>query len=516
MTSLLWVMLGIGSMGETDRKSEFRVNPYLLAPHRDTMIVNWFTESGSAGVLTLKGAGETKVFTSQPKRDKRLDYSELELQEKGSFPDMFKPENYKHQLKLAGLKPSAVYEYEVKQGSEVFKSSFKAAPSASADQPLRLAVFADTETDPEGRMIYRDWSQGTQAEGSTGRPAGLRNYLVTETQGLVENLKIIKQRRPDLMILAGDIVQGGGYQRAWDEFFFHFAGRFDSPSSSIPLIPAIGNWENFGARNGGYEPWAVAASRRKFSAYFDGPSNGSRDHQNFYHRIDFGPLTLITLDSSNGLPDNTDNDSNKNIDASKYPGRDLVDAAPGARQWQWCLKELADARKKGQIIFVQFHHIPYSSGGHILPTTLKDSSGQSGLVMRAYTPWFQQYGVAAVFCGHNESFEWSQVGEVQFFDAGVAGDGFGTPIDDRDPRRLNPWRKWVAHFDEKELWQGKKLVKGGKHYGHLEVDLRKENGKWKVFYTPVHTFPLTDELGKVTGFERRELLPAWGQVPAQK
>jgi hypothetical protein len=290
------------------------------------------------------------------------------------------------------------------------------------------------------------------------------------------------------------------------------AGKFDDPLGSIPLAAAIGNWENFGARNGGYEPWAVAASRRKYAAYLDGPSNGDKNHQNFYHRIDMGPVTLITLDSSNGLPDNTDNDSNRNIDAAAYPGRDLVDAAPGARQWTWCLKELADARAKGQVIFVQFHHIPYSGGGHILPTTVEGSSGQAGLVMRAYTPWFQKYGVSAVFCGHNESFEWSAVGDVQFFDAGVAGDGLGRPIDDRDPRRLNPWRRWTAHFDEPELWAGPQLVKGGKHYGHLEVEITREAGKYKVTYQPVHSFPVTGDDGKVTRFERRPAGPAWSHV----
>lgn len=469
------------------------------------MTVVWFSHAPNPGTLILRGPGGARSYRTRPERAPQLVYSELEESERAQFPDMFPNRQAKHVLRLTGLKPGSTYEYEAVQGSQTHRGTFRTAPAPGKPWRVRLAVFGDTETDPEGRTTFREWIPGPQAEGSTGRPAGKRTYLVSETEGLIQNLKVIRQRDPDLLLLAGDLVQGGGYQRAWDEFWFHFAGKFDDLAGNVPLIAAIGNWENFGARNGGYEPWAVAASRRKFASYFNGPSNGTREHQNYYHRLDYGPITILTLDSSNGLPDNTDNDTNKNIDAAKYPGRDLVDAAPGGAMWRWCLRELADARKKGQVIFVQFHHIPYSGGGHSLPTSLPDSSGQSGIMMRAYTPWFQKYGVSAVFCGHNESFEWSRVGSVEFFDAGVAGDGFGIPVDDRDPRRTNPWRRWVAHFDEPELWEGKRLISGGKHYGHLEVDVQFDGVRTTVRYQPVHVFPVTDAEGRVVRFERREV-----------
>ncbi|MCG9896190.1 MAG: metallophosphoesterase family protein [Fimbriimonadaceae bacterium] len=483
---------------------DFRVLPYLQAPHGDGIQVNWFSGANTPGRLTLTGPEGTRSFTARSTRMSGLDYSELEEKERPEFPDMFSGPQWKHVVRLTGLKPATRYRYTVSMGRSTHSGEIRTPASAADPRPMRIIAFADSETDPEGRTTFREWAAGPQAEGSTGRPSGLARYLVTETRGLQENLRLIRDRKPDLMLLAGDIVQGGGYQRAWDEFFRHFAGGYDDLLSSVPLVAAIGNWENFGARNGGYAPAAIADSRRRFAAYFDGPSNGHRPHQNFYHRIDFGPVTILTLDSSNGLPDGTDNDSNINIVAADYPGEDLVDAAPGSRMWNWTLKNLADARRKGQIIFVQFHHIPYSGGGHILPTTLPGSSGQAGLVMRAYTPWFQKYGVEAVICGHNESFEWSEVGGVQFFDAGVAGDGLGRPVDDVDPRRVNPWRKWTAHFDEPELWNGRRLVQGGKHYGHLEIDLEpRTDGGWTISYQPVHAFPVTNEAGQVVRVERR-------------
>ena len=45
---------------------------------------------------------------------------------------------------------------------------------------------------------------------------------------------------------------------------------------------------------------------------------------------------------------------------------------------------------------------------------------------------------------------------------------------------------------------------GGKHYGHLEIDVAPdESGKWQVQIAPVHVFPLLDDQGQVTRWERR-------------
>ncbi|MGK6353394.1 metallophosphoesterase [Parapedobacter sp. DT-150] len=46
----------------------------------------------------------------------------------------------------------------------------------------------------------------------------MKHYLLTETEGFAENLKQVRRSQPDFVLLAGDLVQGGAYQRAWDEF----------------------------------------------------------------------------------------------------------------------------------------------------------------------------------------------------------------------------------------------------------------------------------------------------------
>ena len=124
--------------------------------------------------------------------------------------------------------------------------------------------------------------------------------------------------------------------------------------------------------------------------------------------------------------------------------------------------------------------------------------------MRVYTPSFQQYGVTAVLCGHNETLERSRVGDVLVYDNGAAGDGIDPPEDEKDPRCKNPWQQWIASNDEPELWKGRQLLEGGRHYGHLEINLYRAGSGWDVILTPVHNFPVTDEAGMVTRIERRE------------
>jgi hypothetical protein len=470
------------------------------------MHINFFTTGKEKGVLKVveKGSKDTFEFNTTPVLQPQLAYSELEISEKDNFQDMFPGENYKHSVLLKNLKAKTVYTYSLILKDTLFEGYFRTAPLASDTTTIRFIALADSETDPEGRTTLRKWKEGVQMQGSTGRPKGLENYLITEFDGLKQNLKFIQQRKPDFIMLAGDIVQGGGYQRAWDEFFFQTAGKFGQILSSVLLIPAIGNWEDFGARNGGYKPEAVAASRAKYAAYFDAPANNNPNYKNFYYRTDYGPITILTLDSSNGLPDSTDFDTNININVSTYPGNDLPDINPGSDQWKWTESQLKDAHQKGQLIFAQFHHIPYSSGGHSLPLTDEGSSGQAGIPMRVYTPLFKKYGVVAVLCGHNESFEHSVVDGIHFYDVGVAGDGLGYSVSDIDPRRENPYRQWVAHVDSPEYWKAKQLIDGGKHYGHLEVEVKHlTDGNYHLRFVPVYVFPVTNDKGKVVGFERR-------------
>ncbi len=123
-------------------------------------------------------------------------------------------------------------------------------------------------------------------------------------------------------------------------------------------------------------------------------------------------------------------------------------------------------------------------------------------------PLFQKYGVDAVFSGHDEMYEHSIVSGIHFYDIGMGGDGLRKPVSGKDGSsrlpKSNPYQVFLAHLNALEVWNGKQLVSGGKHYGHMEVNISKESdGTWKAELTPVHIFPLMDSAGIVTGWERR-------------
>jgi hypothetical protein len=495
-----------------DVLGDFRVLPYLQSPSTDGMIVNWFTSVDQAGTLTVYGPGLASPlsFASTPELLSEIDYATSEKNLNPRPADMQWPDNsnYKHSVTLTGLQPDTVYNYVVEQGSTIRGGTLRTAPLPDSDRLLRFAVLSDSETLVIGRTTNREWSAGAQAPGSTGRPSGTGigrdRYLLTETVGYQENIKAMKTRQPDLIIMPGDLIQGNGNepQRRYDEFWRHNAGEYDTILSNIPLIPAIGNNCIF------YNSWSnndtIQIARKQFSAYFDTPSNGFPEFQDLFSRVDYGPVTIITLSSVKGVePANhlvPERDTNR-VWSNLYTFGDVPDFNPGTVQWNWAEQQLADARAAGQIIVVQWHHTPYSRGIHGSATT----SPQSGEAMRQYTPLLEQYKVAAVFAGHSEVFERSFLDQdndgfgINYWDVGAAGDGLRGVETTFD----NSFSQWTADQSEGELWNGNTLLEGGKHYGFLEVDVaRLSNGEFRVAFQPWHVFPVNQDF-VVTDFDLR-------------
>ena len=62
-----------------------------------------------------------------------------------------------------------------------------------------------------------------------------------------------------------------------------------------------------------------------------------------------------------------------------------------------------------------------------------------------------------------------------------------------------------AQKDAPEIYdQNNVLVDGGKHYGHMEINVQEVRpGVWQATLEPVYIFVYKDSNGKVRGFERR-------------
>jgi hypothetical protein len=568
------IALLIASLGITvialPASADFRINPYLQNPSSDGMYFTWFSASAGAGSLSISGPGlpSPLVFNSPGSFESALGYTNAELAQnitglsKGSW--LVAGDNYKHTVDVRSLQANTTYQYSVLQGNSVFQSSFKTAPTRDAWTSIRFVAMADSETEPAGRTSRREWQPGALAAGSLGRPAstvggswdqkfgtrvqaGVRilNYPLTEDEGYRRNVQMVNSRKPDFLVMPGDLVQGGGYQPGWDEFFRQNAGTVGSGLSSRPILPALGNWENFGALNGGYGTDADGRfgpkfGRDKYHVYFDAPANGTPEHRDNYYRVDYGPVTIITLDSSNGLPDDRPQnytnkltgtqfngpgtDTQNNFTREQYEaagGTDLSDFNPGSAQWNWAQQQLADARAKGQVVFVQFHHVPFSNGEHGVGMDHALTTGQGGTPMRQYHSMFEQFGVVGVLSGHSEMFERSFVDSngdgfgVQYYDVGVAGDGLRSGKKNgnllSDPAlNYNSFSQWTADQSEGEQWAlvdgVLQLVGGGKHYGHLEVDIEHLGTDAlyaKVTLTPVYLFPVLDSEYNLVETQRR-------------
>ncbi len=487
--------------------AHFKVAPYLQNPAPNAMTLRWVSYSRSPAVLSCF-LGEQRVAQTQVlgRAADSLDYTEWE---KASFPSDVKPVGFFYSQRVSGLQANQAYRYLVEQDGQTFEGHFRTAPTP--DRSVRIVAYSDCETEPESHGTAVKWEPS-----STSPKNPERTYLVDQSVGYQANLDAIRVRKPDLIVIAGDIVESGGEQRDWDEFWNHNAPGQPGATgiaSEVPILAAVGNHEYFaGPKNGGYQGLASERAVSKYLSYFDVPSNQAKDarHHGRYARLDYGPVTLITLDGCNGLPHQTNSDTNFYLSA---PESAAPDFNPGSEQYRWLEAQLAEADKSSRFVFVCFHHCPASSGVHAAPPGQgRNQDPQSSQPLRALFPLLARYRVDALLTGHDEMMERSEVAignyKLQVFDVGVAGDGL------RGPSRDNPERRFLAHADSPEVWQNGVLKDGGKHYGHLDIDVQPISNKWQVTFTPVYVFPVFAD-GQLLRFERR-VYPDRLTLPSQR
>jgi len=492
----------------------FRVRPYLQNPAPDAMTVRWLSEAGNPGTLTCDG----RTFTSVPLLTRDLDYRMMEPADTqhGSPP-------FLHSVRVTNLEPATSYPYAVEQSGETAKAVLTTAPrpgEVGRGGGVRLFFYADAKARPASRESRAEWVASPSLPGGP-RPRWVGDrYVIEETAAYRTNLALIAARaaeslragNPVLCSIVGDLVESGGEQRHWDEFWRHNAGTFGTLASRVPLVAVLGDHDIFGGPPsddhlrdlGGYAGPVTLLASKKFLAYFEHPENGADDERHIgrYHRVDFGPVTLLSLDTTNGGSDDGPDDTNHDLDRKDAPH--IPDYAPGSEQHTWLKRELIAARDRNAVVFVQFHHAPFSAGAHGLPPgTGGGKDLHSGQPLRMLAGLFKEHGVRAVFCGHDEMYEHSFADGVHYYTVGIGGDLLPGPALDH----VNDRQIFLAHDHAPERWQRDVLEAGGKHYGHVEVDVsRREGGPgFTVSITPVHVFPVLDPRspGTILDWERR-------------
>jgi len=546
--------------------SDFRVPPYLQNPTSNGMTLIWFSNSDTPGQLEVRGPGTYQSgtpFESIPyhalelsyplwesnrffgRKNVALSYTRFpqkpvfiphlrrivplvyQVRAHHLFTQYAPAPPFRHRVRIKDLLPSTTYQYTIRQSTSLFSSNFTTAPTAK--EPIRFIVYADSETEPESTGKHGKWPD---------KEGKIRPYLLDQTDGYKNNLAVIQSRKPHFIAIPGDLVESGGEQRDWDEFWRHntsLDGQI-SIASKVPFLATPGNHEYYESPIGDrYNQPGSQRAINRYQTYFEFPTNNSPNakQHGLYHRTDFGPVTMIALDVANDGPHKTDRDTNFFLlGEDDEQGGNAPAFKPGSTQYIWLEKQLADAQQRSAFTFVYFHHVPYSVGPHgwaagesiwidwwkfvsdflsIDPPELLDT--QSGVPVRILTPLFMRYGVDAVFSGHDEMFERSELHGnertidglesphvIHFYDVGIGGDGLRGP----QTGLHNPHQAFLAHTHAPEVWQDSVLIDGGKHYGHLEVDiLPARDGRWQAVMKPVYVFPVFDSHHNYLRSERR-------------
>lgn len=484
----------------------FRVTPYLQRPATDAITIMWLMQNEAPGrVEWWEASGENaKVFSgiSSSRLAPELGYDPRQTNYAKPYLPFTVP--YQHRIRIEGLKAATRYCYKVECGGVTYTNFFRTAPLSNSS--VRFICYSDSETEPESTGSRVSWDDPKDEKAS-------RRYLIDQTTGYASNIVHMIRRNPDLILISGDLAEMGSKQVDWDEFWRHNAGAYNDPAGSIPILASPGNHDYHA-----YNAEAGEVGMRKYLSYFEFNPNGAdveADRQERFHRLDYGPATLIFLDLNNGPDGDPNKDTNLRLSDKTCRAPDFNEGSP---QWNWLEAQLKDARLKKRFIFVFSHQCPYSVGPHGRANGDKGRENYeewlSGVPTRVLTPLLIKYGVSAWICGHDEIVEHSVVKgkaigvdgkarshKLHVYDVGFSGDGLRGR---QRTAKKNPYETFRVHTDSKEIWKDGRLIDGGKHYGHLEINISPDkNGRLVAEIVPVYIFVGHDEKGKPSKFERR-------------
>ena len=459
---------------------KFCVTPYLQRPSTDAMTIVFFTDAECEATVEAWPANAARPEVAPCRATTKGAWAQaLTNNVCCKESSVWGNSLYRHRVRFNGLESNRTYGYTVTlDGGAAYTNAFRTAPDR--DTPIRFVSYADCETEKN------PWN----------------NY--------VANLKRMKDRRPDFFALAGDYAARGGRQEHWDGFWQANAGRGTDVAGSIPIMAAVGNHDLFdqGSHTGGwYYDMQGEPSTERYLSYFESTSNGvdyanaprphaeTRDLSQLFHREDYGPVTLIFLDTNNGQDGDTDSDHDKDTNyLDKDDGSHLkggLDRRKGCRhpdfnigspQYVWLTNNLADAQANARFTFVFNHHCPYSRGAH--NKDWRDHEDGSAKALRALTETMVRYGVDGWYCGHDELLEHSITNgweilpngqrrrhTLSIYDLGCSGD---------TPRSSN------VCTNPLEYWWSSDNYGGSGSYGFLETDVTTNKfGKWTCTITPV-------------------------------
>jgi hypothetical protein len=208
--------------------------------------------------------------------------------------------------------------------------------------------------------------------------------------------------------------------------------------AKIPLWPCVGNHEG----NSAY-----------YFDFFSLPAvaDGPPDHQERpaperWYSFDYADCHLIALDTD-------------------------VEVDPESPQYKWLEEDLRNAHARWKFVF--FHHPAFSSGPHGAR-----GEPQMQAVVEHLVPLFEKHDIAAVFVGHDHTYERSFKDGVYYLTTGGGGAPLYTKRLTEEGEEPNPYSQLyqnILHFVSVDVEEDRILLRAVDTQGNVfdEFEIRK-------------------------------------------
>ncbi len=294
----------------------FNAGPYLNYSTQTSINLVWETDRPADFVIE---------YGKQVPPDQKIELNTLTLIKEG--PGSAQGNIY--EVTLSNLEPHTPYFYNIKakarDGSEMESGVLTFATAVKSQEPFSFAVIGDTEARPHV------------------------NDRVC---------KLVWDERPNLLMIVGDLTDGGKEEHKF-EWNFEFFQGVTQLASRIPVFPVAGNGE-------GDLHW--------YNRYHRLPESEA------YYSFTYGNAEFFMLNSNQPK-----------------------EFAPGGAQYQWLEEKLKSSTATWK--FVAHHHATYSADEDDYGNAWKGKTNLGDAAIRQIVPLYEKYGVDMVFFGHLHTYQ---------------------------------------------------------------------------------------------------------------
>ncbi|MFV0436436.1 MAG: metallophosphoesterase [Desulfopila sp.] len=287
-------------------------------------------------------------------------------------------------------------------------------------------LYARAEGSPEFLSIYQGRLTTRRSEPSPFAFALLSDAHITpmdrDRQEILGHIgDAIALRKPDFAMMLGDNIQtftshGGPMteERFGPLLYLHLRNGLGDMPGSVPVFGVVGNWEG----ENGWHPerqraWAIQA--RKNFIPTPGPATyptegGGEDGD--YYGFTWGDALFLVLTVTSYTPDDHA--------LGSAVGR-VDDWTLGERQKAWLHERLKSSKARWK--FLVIHHTVGGNAGDEMNSRYGRGGGRAARVgeQAQIHEWMRQYGVQALFYGHDHVFTDIEVDGIHYICVGSAG-----------------------------------------------------------------------------------------------